>query len=456
MTTELLQAVRLLDPGSGTDETASVLIVDGIIQAIAPDLSSLPTSVAPAPDTIIPAQGYILGPGLVDLYSHSGQPGFEERETLASLLQAAAAGGFTRLALLPNTVPAIDNPASVAWLHETHQALSPAPLSTTVLSGEKSHSEAARPTTAAASAWPTLYPWAAITQACQGQRLTELGELAAANIAGFTDGQPLPNLALVQRLLEYLRPSDRPIALWPCTPDLMGHGVVREGPQALRFGLPGIPDLAETAALAVLLECVATFGTPIHLMRISTARSVAMIEAAKARGLPITASTPWMHLLLSTEDVGRYDPHLHLSPPLGNPSDRQALVKAVQTGVIDAIAIDHRAYTYEEKTVAFAEAPAGAIGLELALPLLWHGLVATGQLSAVALWRALSSRPAACLRQPPPGIRIGAPAEMTLFDPQPAWTVDGRSLRSLAANTPWWQQIIQGRVIKTWVPAAVR
>ncbi len=421
---ELLQEVRVLDPVSATDEIADVLIIDGTIQAIGPDLAS------EAPNTqVTPAQGLILGPGLIDLYSHSGEPGFESRETLMSLLQAATAGGFTRVALLPDTQPSIDNPASVAWLHDARQNL---------------QSQGACP--------PTLHPWAALTQNIQGQHLTELGDLMHTNIVGFSDGLPLKNWVLVQRALEYLRPCDRPIALWPCDREMTGQGVVREGHPALRFGLPGISDLAETAALAVLLECVATTGTPIHLMRISTARSVEMIEAAKARGLPITASTPWMHLLLSTEDLGDYNPHLHLSPPLGNPQDRAALVQGVRAGVLDAIAIDHTPYTYEEKTVAFAEAPPGAIGLELALPLLWHGLVETHQLSALELWQSLSTQPARCLQQPPPRIQPGAPAEMTLFDPQHRWPVTERSLKSLAANTPWWGQTITGRARKTWIP----
>jgi dihydroorotase len=421
---ELLKEVRVLDPVSAKDAIADVLIVDGTIRAIGPALA------AEDPQTqIIPAHGLILGPGLIDLYSHSGEPGFESRETLGSLLQAAAAGGFTRLAMLPNTQPAIDNPASIAWLHEARQTVQ--------------HQS---------SGLPSLHPWAALTQNSEGQHLTELGDLMGANIAGFSDGLPLKNWVLVQRVLEYLRPCDRPIALWPCDRDITGQGVARAGHPALRFGLPGIPDLAETAALAMLLECVATTGTPVHVMRISTARSVEMLQAAKARGLPITASTPWMHLLLSTEDLGGYNPHLQVSPPLGNPEDRAALVQGLQAGVLDAIAIDHTPYTYEEKTVAFAEAPPGAIGLELALPLLWHGLVETQQLSALELWRGLSTQPSRCLQQPPPRIQPGAPAEMTLFDPQQRWTVTGRSLQSLAENTPWWGQTITGRVCQTWIP----
>ncbi|MBD2019612.1 dihydroorotase, partial [Leptolyngbya sp. FACHB-36] len=370
-------------------------------------------------------RGWVLGPGLVDLYSHSGEPGFEERETLASLLQSARAGGFTRLAILPDTVPALDNPASIAWLHDLQRD----------------------------RYGPHLYIWAALTIATHGQQMTELAELAALDIIGFADGKPLTNLALVRRLLEYLRSLNKPVALWACEPVLGGNGVVREGADSIRFGLPGIPAIAETLPLAGLLECIEATGTPVHLMKLSTARGVELIRSAKARGLPVTASATWMHLLLDTNALGSYDPNLRLDPPLGTPSDRLALIQAVQEGVIDAIAIDHTPYTYEEKTVAFAEAPPGAIGLELALPLLWHTFVQSGRWSALELWRRLSTDPARCLQQQgPAAIAPNQPAELTLFNPQQMWAVEAQSLHCHSSNTPWLGQPVVGRVIKTWCP----
>jgi dihydroorotase len=227
---------------------------------------------------------------------------------------------------------------------------------------------------------------------------------------------------------------------------------MREGEPSIRFGLPGIPAIAETAALAMLLECIEAIGTPVHLMRISTARSIELIEAAKGRGVPITASTTWMHVIQNSTDVGSYHPSLKLNPPLGNPADQKALIQGIQTGVLDAIAIDHTPYTYEEKTVAFAEAPAGAIGLELALPLLWQTLVVPGIWSALDLWQALSTRPAVCLRQSPPTLALQHPPELTLFDPHAIWRVEARSLKSRSSNTPWLEQEITGKVIQTWCP----
>ncbi|MBW4690216.1 MAG: dihydroorotase [Lyngbya sp. HA4199-MV5] len=451
MPTELLQQVRVIDPASGTDRVADVLIGDGVISAIADSISDYPS------DTHVQnCQGLILGTGLVDLYSHSGEPGFEERETLQSLLSSASAGGFTRITILPDTKPAIDNPGSVAWVRSRGtgnrgQGTGAGEAEGAGEAGLHPTPHTPHPTPHTPYPTPHLHCWGALTQDVAGQQMTELGELAATEIVGFADGRSLTNLLLIRRLLEYLKPVAKPIALWAADPFLSGNGVMREGQASLQFGLPGIPTIAETAPLSALLECIEAIGTPVHLMRISTARGVAMIQAAKARGVPITASTTWMHLLLNSEAIGGYDPSLHLAPPLGNPEDQEALIHAVKEGVIDVIAIDHTPYTYEEKTVAFAEAPPGAIGLEFALPLLWQSLVETRKWSALDLWRSLSHQPSLCLQQKPATIAPGQPAELTLFDPQQVWTVEPRSLKSLAANTPWLGRTVTGRVVRTWI-----
>ena len=429
MNSELLQQVRVVDPVSGIDQLADVLIADGFIKAVETEISD------ESADTVVrDCRGLVLGPGLVDLYSHSGEPGFEERETWSSLLEAGATGGFTRLAILPDTLPPVDNPAGLALLNHKRQNVK------TTRELEKKISP------------PHLYPWGALTLGVEGQQMTELAELAAAGVVGFTDGRPLSNLALLRRLLEYLQPLGKPVALMPCDRQLMGNGVVREGVQSIRFGLPGNPAIAESTALAAILEVVAAIGTPVHLMRISTQRSVELIQDAKAKGLPVTASTTWMHLLLNTEDLGSYNPNLRLEPPLGNPVDQAALIQGVREGILDAIAIDHTPYTYEEKTVAFAEAPAGVIGLELALPLLWHTLVETGDWSALELWQRLSTSPALCLQQTPSAIAAEQPAELVLFNPQETWKVERYTLKSCSTNTPWLGRQLTGRVLQTWCP----
>lgn len=415
---ELLRQVRVLDPISQTDRIADVLIREGTIQTIEERITDVSDQTLVRDDS-----GLILGPGLVDLYSHSGEPGFEARETLQSLAQAAIAGGFTRLAALPDTTPPLDHPSGLEFLR-SRIAQSPVPLQ--------------------------LYFWGALTIGTKGQQMTELAEMAAAGFVGFSDSSPLQDWALLRRLLEYLQPLGKPIALWPCNLELASNGVMREGSASIRFGLSGNPAIAETAALAALLEVVAMTGTPIHIMRVSTTRSVELIQSAKAQGLPITASVSWMHLLFNDESVGSFDPNLRLEPPLGNQADQKALIRGVQDGVIDAIAIDHTPHTYEEKTVAFAEAPPGVIGLELALPLLWQTFVATHEWTALDLWSALSTRPARCLGQKPAAMLPSHSAEMTLFDPQQEWVVETKTLKSLSSNTPWLGKSLKGQVLQTW------
>ena len=222
--------------------------------------------------------------------------------------------------------------------------------------------------------------------------------------------------------------------------------MIREDANSVRYGLVGNPGYAESAAIAAVLEIVASINTPVHIMRVSTSRGVELIAEAKERGVPITASTSWMHLLFNTQDQANYDPNLRLDPPLGNPKDQKTLQQGVKEGIIDAIAIDHQAYTYEEKTVPFALAPPGVIGLEIALPILWEKLVKTEILTSIELWNALSVKPRKCLQKKP--LSLNAPlADLTLFDTGKKWQLNSQNSHSQCANTPWWQEQITGKVI---------
>ncbi|WP_373541567.1 dihydroorotase [Chamaesiphon sp.] len=410
MINQLFQQVRILDPIGDTERVADILVIEGGFEEVSA------TTQLPADLQITPGQHLILAPGLVDLYSHSGTPGHEERETIASLLTAAQAGGFVSVNILPDTLPALDRLSSIiSFDREYHHIAAQIPNC------------------------PQLGYWGALTEGVAGKTMTELAELATTNITGWADGQAIANPALTRRLLEYLHPFNRPIGLYALDRTLRGNGIARAGVAALKAGLPVDPVSSEAAALAATIEIVAEIGTPVHLMRISTRRGVELIAAAKQRGVPITASTTWLHLVANTTDLATYDPNFKLDPPLGTLDDQIALIEGIKTGVLDTIAIDHSAYTYEEKTVAFGEAPPGAIGLELALPLLWQHLVVSRQLTALELWAALSTKPAHCLHQSPPTDRI-------LFDPQKTWTVTKNSLKSLAHNTAWLGREITGKV----------
>ena len=421
-TMELLQQVRIIDPVQQGDQLADVLIINGKIEAIADQITDYPTQAV-----IINQSGLILGTGLVDLYSHSGEPGNETRENLLNLAQAAAAGGFAQIGVLPDTMPLIDNLEVLTAVRQKSDYL-------------HSHSQ---------DAMTQLHFWGAAYNNLNSQ-MAELGALRS-GIIGFASHHNLSNLNTLKQILEYVQPWQKTIAIAMQQNELVGDGVVREGEISIRYGMSGNPSFSEAAIIAAVLEIVAEIPTPVHLMRVSTKRGVELIADAKHRGIPITASTTWMHLLWDSEATGSYDPNFRLEPPLGNKQDQVALINGVKQGIIDAIAIDHQAYTYEEKTVAFALAPPGVIGLDLALPLLWQRFVNSGEWSAIELWQALSSRPRQCVNQTPRAIALGQPADLVLFDPQQTWTANQANLKSPATNTPWYNQEITGKVIKTWV-----
>lgn len=398
MGSHLLKGVRRLDPRLGIDIVEDIWLKDGIPQLNHPGIpSGLP---------IYEAAGQILAPALVDLYAHSGDPGHEQRETLAELAAAALVGGYAQVGLLPSTDPPLESVEALSALQTKARGI---PLQ-----------------------W---LPLAAITR--KNQTLTELGELGSAAIAGFCQDRPMPPLAMLGRILEYLQPLNKPLLLWAWDPAQVGDGLIYEGEGSLRLGLKGIPVTAETSAVASLLELARHTSTPIHLMRVSCARSLELIAQAQAEGLPITASTTWMHLLFSEEDIQRtdYHPGLRLDPPLGSEANRQDLVSGLEAGILSAIATDHQAYTFEEKTLPFGDAPPGCVGLDLALPLLWQQLVEEGSLSPLRLWECLTVGPWQCL-----GLDPDAAHPWILFDPQAQNKVKWGSHL-------WWGDPVRGRVV---------
>ena len=414
---ELLQQVRLIDPTNQIDRLSDVLIADGQIQKIAPSITEYPEQTK-----IISGEGLIIGTGLVDLYSHTQEPGHEARESLSNLCQAATAGGFVRVGILPDTMPRINNIEILNALEQKSNLLySPSPLSF----------------------------WSGASVDNSPRQMNELA-LVKSKAIGFYDRFNLSNLNLLRQLLEYIQPWQKPLAIALDRNELAGDGVVREGEASIRYGMSGSPSFSEAAIIAAVLEIVAEIPTPVHIMRVSTKRGVELIADAKQRNIPVTASTTWMHLLWNSDAVASYDPNLRLEPPLGEQKDRETLIIGIKQGIIDAIAIDHQAYTYEEKTVPFAQAPPGVIGLEIAFPLLWHQLVETQKLSASELWQALSINPLLCLQQKPFEISTQQNSNFILFDTQKTWIANRVNLESPAANTPYYNREITGKVIKTF------
>ncbi|WP_036483312.1 dihydroorotase [Myxosarcina sp. GI1] len=416
---KLLRQVRIIDPVANSDRQQDVLLVNGRVATIETSLTNYPQHTA-----VVDARGMVLGTGLVDLYSHSAEPGNESRETLQELAETAAAGGFTQIAILPDTVPAINNPDILASLQQRSKNL------------------CSRDVTL-----PQIHFWAAAF--ANTQTMNELAELKTASV-GFTGKYNLGELYLLKQMLEYIKPWQKPVAIALTDKPLSGMGVAREGAASIRQGLLGNPAYSETATIAAALEIIAAINTPVHIMRVSTQRSVELIASAKQRGVPITASTTWMHLLHDTETLDSYDPNLRLEPPLGNKNDRLGLIDGVKQGIIDAIAIDHRAYTYEEKTVSFAQTPPGVVGLSIALPLLWQRFVSSGEWTALELWKALSSRPLSCLQRATLPISALDATELVLFAPTQTWLASSNNLKSPANNTLWRDRQITGKVIQTW------
>ncbi|MBD2175535.1 dihydroorotase [Pseudanabaena sp. FACHB-1998] len=404
----LLKQVCILDAASIS--TNSPLLSDVLIDRdrqihLHVDVNQIPEDI-----NIDERSGLILGTGAIDLYSTSGEPGHESRETITELVQAAKNGGFSTVGILPNTQPAIDDIAALEFWRNVQQKY-----------GDR------------------LQPWGAITKGLEGKQFTDMAELAE-SVIGFTDSKPVANLLLVRRAMEYIKPLGKLIALFPQNPDLAGSGVIREGRWSLQYGMTGYPAAAETSALAALIELVRLTKAPTHFMRISTVQSVELIAQAKNDGLPITASTTWLHLCHCDRDLESYDPNLRLMPPLGSEGDRLALIAGIKSGAIDAIAIDHTPCAYEEKVVPFEVAPVGAIGLEFAIPVLWQSLVTTGLLTASELWKALSINPAKILG-------VAQPQLATLFDANLEWLVDAKAIASQSKNSSYIGRSLIGKVI---------
>jgi dihydroorotase len=404
----LFKQVQILD--SHSSSTSSETFVDVFVDRDRQIHLDFEQSQIPEQIKIYERSGVVLGIGLIDLYSTSGEPGHESRETIAELVQSAKNGGFSNVGILPNTQPAIDDIAALEFWRNVHHKY-----------GE------------------ILQPWGAITKGLEGKQLTDMAELAE-SVIGFTDGKPIANLLLVRRAMEYIKPLGKAIALFPQNHELANGGVIREGKWSLQYGMTGYPAAAETSALAALIELVRLTKAATHFMRISTAQSVELIKQAKNDGLPVTASTTWLHLCHCDRDLDIYDPNLRLNPPLGNEVDQLALISGIRSGVIDSIAIDHTPYAYEEKVVPFEVAPTGAIGLEFALPVLWQNLVVSGLLSAIELWNALSLNPAK-------SIGIAKPKLSTLFDPSLEWLANDQEIASQARNSNYIGRSIIGKVL---------
>ncbi|MCX8253501.1 Dihydroorotase [Beijerinckiaceae bacterium RH AL1] len=415
---------RLVDPVAGTETRGGVLVEQGFIRQVGPNVtaSSLPAGVR-----TIDCRGDVVAPGLVDMHAFVGEPGAEYRETIATATAAAAAGGVTSILSLPDTNPPVDEAAVVDFLMRR-----------------------ARDTGRV-----RILPCAALTKGLRGEDIAEIGLLLQAGAIAFSDGsRSIANARILRRAMVYARDFDALVIHFAEDHDLAADGVMNEGAFASRLGLLGIPHAAETIILERDMRLVALTGARYHAACVTTAESLAIIAKAKADGLPVTCATSINHLTLNENDIGDYRTFLKLKPPLRREEDRLALVEAVASGLIDAIVSDHDPQDVEVKRLPFTEAAPGAIGLETMLPAALR-LVTAGHLGLPALMRALSAKPAEILRVPQGRLETGAPADLIRFDPEEPFVVDPAKLASRCKNTPFDQARLEGRVKLTLVAGEV-
>ncbi|HEY2336190.1 MAG TPA: dihydroorotase [Burkholderiales bacterium] len=407
---------RVVDPASGRDSVGDVYVADG---KIAESFSN--------PEKTVDAKGLVVAPGFIDLSVRLREPGQEHKATLESEMAAAVAGGVTSLACPPDTDPPLDEPGLVDMLRRRAKALARA----------------------------RVYPVGALTVKLAGDSLTEMGQLAEAGCIAFSQANaPLADTQVLWRALQYAATFGYPVWLRPEDVWLAKGGVAHDGEVATRLGLPGIPAFAETIALATILELVRATGARVHLCRLSTARAVELMRRAKAEKLPVSCDVGVHHVHLSEVDLGYFDSHCRLEPPLRSQRDRDALARALAEGVIDCLCSDHTPVDDDGKLLPFAEAEPGATGLELLLPLAlkWG---AAQKLPLAATLARITSEPARVLGVASGRLAPGAPGDITIFDPQAPVRIEPETLKSQGKNTPFLGYELAGRVKCTVVAGNV-
>jgi dihydroorotase len=405
-----------LDPASGLDQHGDLWVRDGLIADFGSSLGQ------PDGATVVAEDGAILCPGLVDMRAALGEPGYEYRETIASAAEAAAAGGITTLAALPDTLPAIDDPALVHLLRTR---------------GEETGSL-------------TILPYGAVTPGCLGKELAELGLLAEAGAIAFTDGsRSIGSTRLMRLALSYARGFGMRIVQHPEDPSLAADGAATEGELATRLGLPGIPAAAEAILVARDIRLAELTGGAVHFAHVSTAAALQLIRQAKADGLAVTCDTAPPYFDLNETAIGDFRTYAKLSPPLRKEADRQAVVAALADGTIDAIASDHQPRDADDKRQPFAQATPGGAGLVTLLGVTL-AQVHKGALSMAQAIDLLTARPATLLRTGAGRLAKGRPADLCLFHPERIWQVEAGRLPGKAQNTPFDGRALEGVVLGTW------
>ena len=412
----LLAGARLIDPATRLDQHGDLIVRDGIIADLGIGLG------CPEGADVVDCDGAILCPGLVDMRAALGEPGYEYRETIKSAARAAASSGITTLAALPDSLPAIDDPALVRLLRAR---------------GEETGSL-------------TILPYGAVTRGCRGEEMAEIGLLREAGAVAFTDGQrAVADSRMMRMALSYARGFGAFVVQHPEDPALSHGGAATEGALATRMGLPGIPAAAEAILVARDIRLAELTGGSLHFAHISTAEALELIRRAKHAGLPVTCDTAPPYFDLNETAIGNYRTYAKLSPPLRPEADRVAVCAALADGTVDAVASDHQPRDADDKRLPFALATPGGSGLATLLGVTLAQVHGNG-LPLMRALELLTSGPARRLGVAAGRLAKGAVADLCLFDLERAWKVEAGLLPGKAPNTPFDGRALEGRVVGTW------
>ena len=402
---------RLIDPASGIDGPFDLFIEDGIIRAVEASLAKKRAA------RRIDATKKIVTPGWIDLHTHLREPGLEYKETIATAVAAAVAGGITTVCAMPNTLPVNDTRAVTELILERARACGKA----------------------------RVFPVGAVTKGQAGKELTEMGDLFDAGCVAFSDdGRPVENSAILRRAMEYAKIFDAPVIDHCEDLSLSEGGVMFEGAVSVALGLTGIPAAAESIMVARDIALAEMTGARTHLAHISTAASVHLIREAKRRGVPVTAETCPHYFTLTDERLRNFDTNAKMKPPLASDHDRAEIRRGLADGTIDAIATDHAPHAAHEKEQTFNDAPFGIIGLQTALPLSIR-LIDEGLLTWPQMIEKWTAAPARILNRPIGRLAVGDPADVTIIDPSATWTVTETTLLSKSKNSPFLGWTLTGR-----------
>ena len=417
----LLKNARVVDPASGLDAPRDVLVVDGRVARVA---ASIPAGEA----AVLDLAGLVVCPGFLDMHVHLREPGHEWKETIATGTRAAAAGGFTGVACMPNTEPPIDSRSVVKF----------------VLAQAREHGVV------------PVYPIGCVSKGQEGQELAEMGDMAIAGARGFSDdGKPVASAGLMRRALEYATIFDLPVIDHCEEPTLVAGGVVHEGAVSTRLGLAGWPGVAEDVMVQRDILLAEYTGGHVHIAHMSTGRAAELVRRAKAAGIRVTCEVTPHHLVLTDEAVAGYDPDAKMNPPLRAEEDRERLLAALSDGTVDAIATDHAPHHADEKCVEFSRAPFGVVGLETAVSIGLDRLVRGGRVDLSRFVSLMSTGPARVLRLNKGSLAPGADADITVLDLERRVRVEPEEFRSKSANTPFSGWSLTGAPVMTLVAGRI-